>query len=143
MKNNMTKIIVVAVIVGAIAFFAGLKYQENKQSQTRGFDTTAQGNRNGQFQRGGNRAGFRPVSGTIISADSTSITVKLPDNSSKIVMLTAKTAINKATTASKSDLQVNEKVAIFGTENSDGSVTAQNIQLDPMMQMGQRPDVVK
>lgn len=40
--------------------------------------------------------------------------------------------INKATTATKSDLKTGEKVAVFGTPNSDGSVTAQSIQLNPM-----------
>ena len=29
-----------------------------------------------------------------------------------------------------------EKVSVFGSENTDGSVTAQNIQLNPIQRMG-------
>lgn len=95
-----------------------------------------QGIRNGQFQPRDTgspvgRQGFRPVNGEIISADDKSITVKLPDNSSKIVLLTDTTIINKSAEGAKEDLKTGEKVALFGTENSDGTVTAQNIQLNP------------
>ena len=41
------------------------------------------------------------------------------------------TSINKSAEGSKNDLIVGENVAVFGTNNSDGSVTAQNIQLNP------------
>ncbi len=73
----------------------------------------------------------RPISGEILSSDDKSITVKLQDGSSKIVLLSDKTQINKATSVTKLDLKSGEKVAVFGSENSDGSVTAQNIQLNP------------
>lgn len=128
MKNNLILTIVVAVIVGAISFFAGMKYQQSKQPAfLRQFGGQA-GMRAGA---GGTRMGFRPVNGEIINSDDKSITVKLQDGSSKIVLFSDKTEINKAESATKEDLKVGEKVAVFGTENSDGSVTAQNIQLNP------------
>lgn len=76
-----------------------------------------------------------------ISSDDKSITVKLQDGSSKIVLLTDTTSISKSTEGSKSDLKTGEKVAVFGTENSDGSVTAQNVQLNPILRgfMGGTP----
>lgn len=43
-----------------------------------------------------------------------------------------KTQINKTSAGAKSDLAKGAQVAVFGTENSDGSVSAQNIQLNPM-----------
>ena len=79
----------------------------------------------------GRRMNFRPINGEIISSDDKSITVKLSDGSSKIVVLGTSTVINKADQATKDDLKVGEKAAVFGTENSDGSITAQNIQLNP------------
>lgn len=89
----------------------------------------------GQNRMMGGRTGFTPVSGEILSIDDTSITVKMPDGGSKIVMISEKTTMNKASSASKSDLKVGSQVAVFGQDNSDGSVTAQSIQLDPIIRM--------
>jgi hypothetical protein len=106
-----------------------MKYQQSKQSVSSGQFGNGQGLRTGTA---GDRTGFRPVSGQIISSDSNSITVKQQDGSSRIVLFTDKTAINKANQASTSDLKVGETVAVVGQQNSDGSVTAQNIQINPI-----------
>lgn len=45
------------------------------------------------------------------------------------IFVSEKTAINKAAEGSKDDLKIGEQALIFGNENSDGSVTAQSIQL--------------
>lgn len=133
-NNNILIIIVVAILMAGSGFFAGMKYQQSKQPAfTRQFNgqfDIRQGTRNGQSQ--GNRQSFRPVNGEIISADEKSITVKMQDGGSRIVLFSEKTEINKAESGTKEDLKVGETVAVFGTENSDGSVTAQNIQLNPM-----------
>ena len=68
-----------------------------------------------------------------MSMDGNSITVKLQDGQSKIIILSDTTEINQASKAAKTDLSAGKQVAVFGTENSDGSVTAQNIQLNPML----------
>ena len=131
-KKSILVTLILVVLVGAGAFYGGMKYQQSKrQSFNRQF-----GNMPGQAgqagRTGGNRAGFRPVNGEIIGSDDKSITVKLQDGSSKIVLFSDKTTINKAADATKDDLKTGEKVAVFGTENSDGSVTAQSIQLNPI-----------
>ncbi len=132
MKNNALLIIVIAIIVGAVGFFAGMQYQRSqRQAFTGQFANNQRLGNNGQSQGAANRTGFRPVSGEIISSDSSSITVKLLDGSSRIILIDDKTQINKATAATKSDLKTGEKVAVFGQENSDGSVTAQSVQLNP------------
>ncbi len=108
-----------------------MKYQQSKQpSFTR---SGSQGGRTGQGQPSGNRQGFQPVNGEIISSDDKSITVKLTDGSSKIVLVSEKTTINKASQATKVDLKTGEKVAVFGQQNTDGSVTAQRIQLNLLL----------
>lgn len=131
MKNPKSIIIVVAlfILVGGGLFYAGMKYQESKRPQ--GHFGNFQQERGGQFQQ--RAQGFRPVNGEIISTDDKSITVKLQDGSSKIVILSDTTAINKSAEGSRDDLKTGEKIGVFGTENSDGSVTAQNIQLNPIL----------
>lgn len=130
MKKNLAIVAVLLIIAGGVGFYAGMKYQ---QSQRRGQflgQINGQTGRVGQFQSRFGQGGARPVNGEIIAADDKSITVKLPDGSSKIILLTDKTSINKAAQGSKDDLKTGEQVMVFGSTNSDGSLTAQNIQLN-------------
>ncbi len=125
MKNNIVMTVIVALVVAAAAFFGGIQYEKSKtpitsQSQTRG----------GQFrQRAAN--GETPLRGQVISLDNNNLTVKLSDGSSKVVLLTGKTTFDKQATASASDVKSNDQVLILGTTNSDGSVTAMSVQLNP------------
>ena len=132
--KNIVVTITLLLIVGGVSFYAGMGYGRSQLSGTgRQFFI----NRDGQALRNGTNGGmtrgnFRPVAGEIISADDKSITVKLQDGSSRIVFLAGNTAINKADQATKADLKVGQTVAVFGQQNSDGSVTAQTIQLNPL-----------
>ncbi|MFA6533057.1 MAG: hypothetical protein WCT22_03610 [Patescibacteria group bacterium] len=139
MKNNYLITTLLIIVFAGVGFYGGMKYQQSQRVNLSGQFGTGQGfarnGRTGGTGGVGNRSGFRPVNGEIISSDSNSITVKLQDGSSRIVILSSKTLINKATTATISDLKVGEKVAVFGTDNTDGSVTAQNVQLNPIERM--------
>lgn len=136
MKNNQIFLVLVLLAVVVGAFYGGMKYQQNQSMSLNGGGNIPNGirgmGREGVGIAGNRNGGFRPVNGDIISADSTSITVKLPDGSSRIVLITDKTTINKAAAATKVDLISGEKVAVFGNTNADGSVTAQSIQLNPV-----------
>lgn len=127
--------ILVVVFAGA-GFYGGMKYQQSQRNNFAGQFGSGQGIRNNRTGVTGNRGGFRPVFGEIIAADDKSITVKLQDDSSKIILISKKTTINKAQTVTQSELKVGEKVSVFGSENTDGSVTAQNVQLNPMERIG-------
>lgn len=134
-KSNQLVIgTVLIIITSAAGFFAGTKYQQSKvpsfgsgQNMPR-FGGNAGGNiggNNARTRMGGN------IAGEILSADGKSVTVKLNDGSNKIILISDKTSVNKASSATVSDLKVGEKIAAFGNANTDGSVTAQNIQINP------------
>lgn len=128
MKNtNLILIGILALVIGAGAgFFGGMKYQQNQRPTNFGNLAGRQGQ---QMQRNNN---FRPVNGEILSVGEGTFTVKLTDGSSKIVMLAGSTTINKADTATVADLKTGTTVAVFGQTNTDGSVSAQNIQINPL-----------
>lgn len=137
-KQHMIAIaLLVAVTTGGGGFFAGTKYQQNKRAQF----ITGAGNAQGRAgampggnqvgSTGGNRGMSRPVAGEIIKSDDTSITVKLADGSSKIILLSTVTQINKAEQGTTADLGLGTQVSVFGSENTSGAFTAQNIQIHP------------
>jgi hypothetical protein len=137
MKNNLIITVVLVLIVGAGAFFGGMKYQQSKSDANRQAFNGTGGYGAGNGGQARNRTtGNRQVIGDVISQDDKSITVKLQDGSSKIVLISTNTTVNKASEGSTSDLKVGERVGVFGSDNSDGSVTAQNIQLNPMFRGG-------
>ena len=145
MKNvNKNTILIVAIILIIVAgvggFFGGIQYQKSQRaSLASGQFTRGTGQFAGRFGGGAGNGANRPVLGQIVSSDERSITVKMSDGSTKIVILSSTTSINKADKGSVSDLKTGETVAAFGTANSDGSITAQSIQLNPQVRMGGTP----
>jgi hypothetical protein len=137
---------VIAIVVGAAGFFGGMQYQ--KMQTTGQFESEMNSrfqNGTGQFSRTGSQGsrmiGGGRVVGSVLNMDESSMTVKSPDGSSKIVVLSEKTTYNKASEGSLSDLKEGDSVSVFGTTNSDGSITAQNVQIGelPMMRNGGTP----
>jgi hypothetical protein len=127
--------IVALLIGGGAGFFGGMQFQKGK-TPVRG-----QFGANGTFTRGAGRGGANgmAVRGQIISADNNSVTVKMMDGSTKIVILSSNTMIGKTTSGSASDLTNGSNVTVFGTTNSDGSITAQNVQVGNGMLFGGGP----
>lgn len=154
MNKLITIVIAVAVVVGGGAFFGGMKYAESKNSRGRlsqadfqNLQNLSPEERQQRLQQLGANAGagFRGgrtggqvgggfTSGEIISKDDKSITVKLRDGGSKIVFLSDSTEITKSAEGTLGDLEVGKNISVNGTTNSDGSVTAQSIQLRPNFQ---------
>lgn len=123
MKNKKTILMTIgiALVIGILGFAGGFLFGRQRQQSFRMM-------RQGQFGER-QRLGVRPVNGEIIDTSEKSITVKLLDGSSRIVIIAESTTINKESSATKEDLKKGEKVAVFGQENSDGSVTAQSVQV--------------
>lgn len=155
MNKLIISVIAVAVVVGGGAFFGGMKYAESKsprgQFSRADFQNLSPEERQQRIQQfganvggafGGDHAGgsgFRGgqggggfTGGEIIAKDDKSITVKLQDGGSRIIFFSDATAVTKSAQGSLSDLMVGAQISANGTANSDGSITAQAIQLRPL-----------
>ncbi len=132
-KNKLVSIIAISIIVVAGAFFyGGMKY-----AQAKGKNTMRSGNfrsqngmgvrPDGAMMRSGANGGF--TSGEVIAKDATSMTVKLQDGGSKIILFTATTPVMKSIAGTSEDIAIGKNVMITGKVNADGSVSAEQIQL--------------
>lgn len=133
MKKLLTTVLFLAVITGA-AFYGGTKYAKGKagrnfQNMRAGF---GQGTGQNEFSKNaGGRQGSGFIGGEIISKDDKSVTIKLRDNGSKIIFYSSVTEIGKFTSGTVADLEIGKNISVVGKSNSDGSITADSIQIRP------------
>jgi hypothetical protein len=126
------------LVIGSGAFYGGMQYEKSSGPRMRdrgqfgdgqfqpGENLRGSGSGGGQQFRGG---GF--TAGEIISRDDSSITIKMQDGSTKIVLVGSSADVMKTTEGSADDLAVGTHVTVAGTANSDGSMTAQSVQIRP------------
>jgi hypothetical protein len=137
-KKNIAYGVVIAVVALGIGFYGGTAYAASKTPARGAFAAGAAGGFAGSAARGGMRPGGAGVaSGTVLSEDASSITVKLANGSDEIILTSPSTTVAKSTAGSLSDVVVGSSVLVTGTPNSDGSLTASSIQLRPMVSSGQ------
>lgn len=139
--------VITAVLAGGVGYVGGVKMSPLKRSvmfnsrsgQTMNLRNNNQNNQNGNgitnapnmMGRGG------AITGEVIAKDNKSLTIKMSDGSSKIVIISDKTNYRMASESSLDKIEVGTKVATFGDSNSDGSTTATSIEINPAM-MGQK-----
>lgn len=146
----MKKIIyvIIGIVILAGAFYGGMKYQESKTpaglagANFQNLRNLSPEERQQKFQelganasgaagrRGGSTNG---AAGEIIAKDDKSITIKLRDAGSKIIFFSDTTEITKSASGSADDLEIGKNVMVGGKQNSDGSYTAETIQLSPSL----------
>lgn len=145
MKKNIIIGAVVVALIGAGCFYGGLTYGKGGKT---GMDNFGKGDftnlseseRAERFAQMGNginpagqkinrTAGADMIGGEIISIDETSMTVKLPDNGSKIIFISDSTKVNKMTEGNFDDLTSGTSVMVNGKADSDGNITAEMIQI--------------
>ena len=122
----------VILLVGGSAFYGGIKYDQGKNRADRQFRTQQFGGSNGGPR--GARTGNGFAGGEVISKDDKSITIKLQDGGSKIVFVSDSTAVMKSTQGSFGDVAVGGQVMATGSQNPDGSISAQSIQIRSIVQ---------
>jgi hypothetical protein len=136
--------IIVGVVAGLMVGAGGGYWFGIQQAQSATATRGGAGGQSGTFVRGAGGArggGAGAVFGTVIAKDASSITVQLggPNATStngastgtRIVLYDASTQVGKMVAGSASDLTVGESVVVQGSANSDGSLTAQSIQIRP------------
>lgn len=118
---------VVLLVVAGGAFYGGMLYGKSQNIRP--------GANGGSFQTRINRAGANGssfISGNIIAKDSSSITLQMPaGQGSKIIFYSDATQISKFAAGTADDLANGTMVSVTGTTNSNGSITAQSIQIRP------------
>jgi hypothetical protein len=142
MKKILSIGVVGIIIVGAVSFYGGMKYAQARRGTFGNFNNLTADQRQQFMQRdgtgtirtgsgGGMMRGF--IGGEILSKDDKSITIKMQDGGSKIVFYSDKTEIGMFTTGTLSDVTAGKNVSVNGTTNPDGSMTAQSIQIRPVL----------
>jgi len=140
--KKLILIIIALVIVGGVSFYAGIKYQESQSPRgsfsRQDFQNLSaeqrqeflQGNIGETFQtRTARGAGF--LSGEVIDKDEQSLTLKMMDGNSSIIFFSDSTEISNIAEGSISDIEIGKQITVSGEQNSDGSYTAETIQLSP------------
>jgi len=153
--NKLILIIIALIIVSGGTFYGGIKYQENKselsQTDFEGFRNLspeermqrmqeagmgadmsgAVGDHAGTFRGGpGSMGGPGMISGEIIAQNEDSFTIKLNNDSTRIVFISENTQITKSVSGILDDLEQGEQIFVNGSENPDGSYTAQTILIE-------------
>jgi len=132
MMKKTWVMVLVCVVIAAAFFLVGMTYGKSTAVPA-GF-----GNRAGAFASGtrqfagrggaaGGAGGF--VAGQVTAKDATSITLQLPNGNSEVIFYSSSTQVTKPAPASINDLAPGTNVMIGGTQNSDGSLTAESIQV--------------
>jgi Domain of unknown function (DUF5666) len=129
MKKNLIITIVAVVVVGAAAFYGGMLYGKSSSGAASPTAAAYRG-ANGAF-RGTTGVANRGAMGQILSVDSQTITVSVAGGGSKLVLYSPDTKISKTVSGGASDLAVGTNIVATGTTNSDGSVSATDIQIRP------------
>ena len=112
-------------MAGGIGYFVGSSHALGGAPA----NPTTRGNFAG---RGAGAGGFGGgTTGSIVSNSGNSLTVSLKDGSSKVIFISASTTVMKTTAGSSSDLSSGTNVVVMGSTNSDGSITANSIQVRP------------
>jgi Domain of unknown function (DUF5666) len=154
-KRSSTIVLAVAVGVVALAagLFVGMSYGKGHPSVETAMETVSNltpeqmaqlGTSGGGFPGGGFPGGGFPggaagdgngnarggfTAGSIVSNDGSTITIKMNDGSTKFVLYSGSTTIRKSAEGTSADLVAGENVVVTGSANSDGSITATQIQL--------------
>ncbi len=126
-------VITLSIIIAAGIFYGGFAYGKSLSGQNSATNAVTfintRGNKMGTTTGAyGGFGGGSATTGTVVSSDSTSVTVALKSGS-VVVFYSNSTPILKTTSGTSADIVAGENITVIGAANSDGSITANSIQL--------------
>lgn len=134
--NNKITVAIIGIVVTGTAFYGGIKYDQQNNTASL---------RNAVMQRGiGNSGSTRTnlrgsglngnfISGEVLSMDDKSITLQMRDGGSRIIFISGSTSVTKSDSGTFADISAGKQISVTGKINSDGSVTAESIQIRPTL----------
>lgn len=120
---------IIWVVVALIALGGGYFWGKAGVADSRGSFAGAGALGSSTRRFAGGAAGGGLVAGQIASFGNDSMTIQMANGNSEVVLYSSSTPVTEPTTVSPSVLQVGTNVMVGGTANSDGSVTAEMIQV--------------
>jgi hypothetical protein len=137
-KKQIVSLVVVAIVFAAGGFFGGMKYQQHKATSSLAARAgqfagraAGQGGAAGGAGRGFSRGAGTFLTGQVLSVSNNSVTIKSMSGGSQVAILAPSTQYNKSVNGAASDVTTGENVVVTGSQNSDGSITAQSVQIRP------------
>lgn len=129
-KQTVTTALISIILAGGGGYYIG-SHKQGAQSARIGaqFGQGGIGGQRGGFARGGPNGNM--INGDVVSLSSNILTVKGRDGGSRVILLTGSTKVSKSVAGDKADVKEGTSVLILGTQNSDGSVTADTVQIRP------------
>jgi len=132
MNRKIVAAIAGIIVIAGASFYGGMTYAKSitpARGQFSGgqFMGGTNGVRGTGIRGGANGGGF--TAGEITSKDASSVTIKTQDGSTKIVLVGSRTQIMKSAAGLMEDLATGVNVTVTGAVNSDGSITAELLQI--------------
>lgn len=133
MQNKLYgAMVVIALVASGLGFWGGTMYMQNQRATIMGrFQREGAGTgivQNNPRGAGG-AGGPQSVGGEVKAMDDTSITIAMPDGSSRFVFFSSSTKFQALIEKDSSIVKVGSRINAMGPKSSDGSITAQSIQV--------------
>lgn len=121
---------IVWALVTLVALGGGFFWGQASAGSARGGFSGAAGAYGSSTRRfAGSSSGGSMVTGQITGMDSSSLTLQLPSGSSQVIFYSSSTQVSEPTIVPVSKLAVGANILVGGTSNTDGSMTAESIQV--------------
>jgi hypothetical protein len=129
-KQLVTTALISIIVSGGVGYYIGTHKQATPTRMQGAFGQggAGQGQRGG-FARGGVNSNM--INGDVVSLSDNILTVKGRDGGSRVVLFTGTTKVTKSVTGERGDVKEGSSVLIIGAQNTDGSVTAESVQIRP------------